>query len=202
MGGRGGSSGVPGQTPTKARDIENMNEAQLNIEIGKAKRSLASATRQRAAASASASASNADMREAFPLGTAGLSRSAANKISGRLSEQSVSIGGKLSAAMEKQQSAEKRIQLLQSAKDRVKGTGKTLKELRQGNSASGKSTMKWSTAQKESYSGGALKPRIIKSGSYEIRGSSVLRVYHNGQQIGTASSLATAKSIAEKHKNR
>lgn len=199
MGGRGGSSGG-GQTPTNARSVENMNAAQLDLEIAKAKREYAAASKQRETISASAFAADADLREAFPLGTAGLSRTQANRMAGRLAEKSASNGRALSAALDRQKTAEKRLDILQNARKQVGSTGKTTKQLQEAPKAKG--TMKWSTAQKESYSGGVLKPRILKSGSFEIRGKSVLRVYANGKHIGTANSLSAAKRIAELYKEK
>lgn len=194
MGGRGAAS----QTATNARSVENMNGAQLDKEIAKTKAEIAAATKQRAAIGSAASAIDADMREAFPLGTAGLDRKAANKIAGKLAERSAAEGKKLSAAIDRQRNAEKRLETLQKARKEVGNSGKTQKQLREAPKAKG--SMKWSTAQKESYSGGVLKPRILKSGNFEIRGKSILKVYHNGNHIGTASSLSAAKQIAEKYK--
>jgi hypothetical protein len=194
MGGRGAES----HTATNARAVENMNGAQLDKEIEKTKAELAAATVQRAAAGAEASAVGADMREAFPLGTAGLDRRSANKIAGNMAERSVSAAKKLAASIDRQHNAEKRLETLQRARKEVGNSGKTQKQLRETPKTKG--TMKWSIAQKESYSGGVLKPRILKSGSFEIRGKSVLKVYHNGSHIGTAATLSAAKQIAERYK--
>lgn len=202
MGTGGGSSGLSagnGQKPTNARFVENMNAAQLDIEIDKTKRKLAAAAKQREAVSSSA-ASDAALREAFPLGTGGFSRAQANKMAGSLAEKSASDGRKLSSAIDNQRTAEKRLDILQNARKQVGNSGKTVKQMSEAPKAKG--TMKWTTAQKESYSGGVLKPRILKSGSYEIRGKNVLKVYVDGKHIGTASSLSAAKLIAERYKKR
>lgn len=196
MGGRGAASNMA----TNARAIENMNGAQLDKEIKKAKAELDAATKQRAALNSEANAIGADMREAFPLGAGGLGRDAANKISGKLAERSAATGKKLSAVIDRQQAAEKRLENLRTARKEVGNSGKTQKQLREAPKT--KTTMKWSTSQKESYSGGVLKPRILKSGNFEIRGKAVLKVYHNGKHIGTASSLSAAKQIAEKYKEK
>ena len=127
MGGRGAAS----QTATNARAVENMNGAQLDKEIAKTKAKLTAATNQRAAAGAAASAIGADMREAFPLGSAGLDRRAANKIAGGMAERSVSAAKKLSEAIDRQKNAEKRLEVLQKARKEVGNSGKTQKQLRE-----------------------------------------------------------------------
>lgn len=193
MGGRGAKA-------TNARLIENMNSAQLTTEIKKTRAALARATEARASAGRQ-SAVESSMQQAFPLGGGGYDRATANKIAGNQAERAVSRGKALEKAMSEQRSAEIRLANLESAAKTVKGTGKTMKQL-QNQSAPTKGTMKWSTVQKEKHTGSSLVPRIIKSGDYEIRGTSVLRVFRNGTQIGTVSSLSAAKALAETDKKR
>ena len=193
MGGRGGSSGISaGEIPTRARDISKMNNAQLDLEISKAEKKIDSLQKQRDALSAGTAEERA-LREAFPLGAAGLNRTDANKLSGRLSEQALNRGKKLDSVIKEQESQKKRLSALKSEKSsRNKSTSQTKTE----------STMTWKTTQKQSYKNGVLQPRIIKSGDFEIRGTSVLRIYQNGKQVGTASTLNAAKELAERLKKK
>lgn len=186
IGGRGGA--------THARNVENMNNAQLNAEIRKAKGKITAAQSARESASAMTARERA-LQEAFPLGAGGFSRTEANRMTGKMAESALSRGVKLETAIKQEQTAKKRLDVLTAEKNRRKSTSSTA-------SVQTSSTMKWKTTQKQSMSGGSLKPRVISSGAYEIRGTSVLRVYHNGVLIGSTSSLQAAKAIAEKHKSR
>lgn len=114
--------------PTKAKFVENMNEAQIDIEISKAQQALTKAKADRAKYGG-LSAEESALREAFPLGTGGLNRRSANRTAARLSESALSRGLKLESAIKAQTEAERKLKELQTAKKRVKGTGKTLKEL-------------------------------------------------------------------------
>ena len=114
--------------PTKAKFVENMNEAQIDIEISKAQQALTKAKADRAKYGG-LSAEESALREAFPLGTGGLNRRSANRTAARLSESALSRGKKLESAIKAQTEAERKLKELQTAKKRVKGTGKTLKEL-------------------------------------------------------------------------
>lgn len=127
MGGRGASSAAVLQNATNAKATENMNEAQLNIEIDKTKKEIEKLKQKRA--SITESAAEKAMQEAFPLGTGGLSEAQANKKAGQLAETALSRSKSLVSTVEKQTSAEKRLDVLEKAKDKIKGTGKTLKEI-------------------------------------------------------------------------
>lgn len=202
MGGRGTASGFPTQTATQATQIENMNEAQLRKEIAKTKGKLTRLQAQRTKLS-KPSATAAAMQQAFPLsaGTASTS-SQLQKFTGKLAAQTLKQATALTKVIDDQNDATKRLNNLQSALTQVKGTGQTLKQIQQAQTAqaaaSNPVTRKWTTVQKQAYSNGSLKPRILKSGEYEIRGTSVLTIWKNGQQIGGAASLSQAKAIVER----
>lgn len=191
--------GRPGAT--HARAIENMNEAQLTREIAKAQRTIDRNQAKIDSIGNAFNAQTANMREQYPLGAGGLSRSQAQKYTGKLSAQAAKQGREMTAAINNRDAAQKRLSSLQKAQKQVKGTGKTVAQLQSQATQStprGKG-MKWTTAQKETYSGGTLRPRILKSGAYEIRGRSIMRVYKNGVEIGRATKLADAKAIAERN---
>lgn len=204
MGGRGSSN--PGMKATNARDINNMNEAQIDKEIKKAERQLQSAKRQYEK-NIGESASSQAMRGAFPLGAGGLTKGDAERYVSKVSKRELTRSKNVVEASQKMEDAQKRIERLQAAKTKIKGTNKTVsqleKEKAEQRSKSTQTTMKWSTTQKsERTANGGLKPRIIKSGDYEIRGSSILRVTYSGKEIGVASNLKAAKELAENHKKR
>ena len=186
---------------TNARAIENMNETQLAREISKTQRAIDRSQSKIDAIVGRSQAEDAAMREAFPLGAGGMTKGQAQAYAGKLSERSARQGRELSKAIDDRDSAQKRLANLQKAQKQVKGTGKTQSQLQKeaAQKKTGESTLKWTTAQKEVYSGGSLKPRILKSGPYEIRGKSLMRVFKNGIEIGRTTSLAEAKAIAERH---
>lgn len=200
-----GSSGanVAFQRPTNARDIGNMNEAQIDREIAKQQRIIASAQNSRAKYS-SQTAEERALQEQYPLGSGGLSRSAAERLSGRLGDQALNRGRNLEQAIQRQNTAENRLEQLRDAKNEIHNTGMTRNEMREAQRVGSReqSTMTWKTTQKQERVGASLKPRVISSGNYEIRGTSILRVYRDGKQIGTASKLADAKDIAERDRRR
>ena len=185
---------------THARAIENMNETQLAREISSAQKKIDSAQNKINQITGKASAQDAAMREAFPLGAGGLSSSQAQKYAGRLSENAAKQGRELTKAVNARDSAQKRLDTLKNAQKRVKGTGKTLKEVGKAESNAPKSTMKWKTTQKEQRIGSSLQPRVMQSGDFQIVGKGFMRVYKNGAEIGRATSLSAAKAIAERNK--
>lgn len=113
MGGRGS---IGGQAPTHARDIENMNEAQI-------KRELASAKRRYKAAKAVISASRG---EDAP-DTAQINQNAVQSRAARDASVKAYVNeqGKLAKAYQTEQEMKKRIIELNHAQRTVNGTGKT-----------------------------------------------------------------------------
>lgn len=114
--------------PTKAKFVENMNEAQIDIEISKAQQALTKAKADRKKYGAKTSTEQA-LQDTSPLGASWSNFGQARRETSKMSESALSRGLKLESAIKKQESAERRLKELQSAKKRVKGTGKTLKEL-------------------------------------------------------------------------
>ena len=189
------------QKATRARAIENMNEAQLNSEIAKttATRDRLRQTKEQTMNSLSSSMQR--MHTETPLGFGKQDRSkTVNNYVSRERNKFLQSGKKLSETEDKLSAAEKRLSNLQRALNDVKGTGQTQREKQEQPQKIAPKTMKWATTQKGEYSGGGYKPQIIKSGDYEIHGSSgYYRVYHNGKQLSTVSKLSEAKNFAENH---
>lgn len=217
MGGRGsasgkqsGKGGQPKQTPTKALQVENMNEAQIDLETRKAQRALSRVEAQIGKLSG-ASQEERDLRDAFPLGTGGLSGAAAQRQAGKLAERARVNAGKLSDAINKRESLQRQLDRLQSAKKDVAGTGKTQSQIREERKAAEikntAATLKWKTASKGGWVNGGYASKVIQAGNYEIHGSSSFyRVYvghgRDAKQIWQSSKLSEAKAYAEKHKKR
>lgn len=199
-----GSSGVGAQKATNARDIANMNEAQIKKEIKKAESQLAS-VQSRIKNATRESGEERALREAFPLGPGGLSRTEAQRQAGRLAERALSRSKRIEADIERRDSLKIRLDLLNRAKNDIAGTGKTQKILNDERKAreikSVGSSMKWSTTNKGGYSNGGYTPKTIQSGDFKITGSSGrYTVFEKGQRIASASKLSEAKAIAERRK--
>ena len=184
---------------TNARAIENMNETQLAREISKTQNTIDREQNKINSIVGQSQAEDFAMRGAFPLGAGGMSTAQANKYVGKLSEQSAKRGRELSKAIDNRDSAQKRLNNLKNAQKKVKGTGKTLSQLQSESKPKPTGNMKWKTVQKSERTSTGFKPRIIRSGAYEIRGNSILNVFKDGVQIGRASSLSEAKAIAERN---
>lgn len=206
MGGGGSSSKASsakaGGSATNARNIENMNEAQLDNEIARTKskiQSLESSMRQNLAQSGYSQA----MQEAFPIGAGGDGWSRAGRA--RQEKERTSSLKKAAAFVkerDQKKSAEKRLSELQKAKKQVSSTGKTQSQLsKAAKTAAAKSSdaLKWKTTNKGGYtSDGGYASREISAGNYKIRGSSgFFRVYDGSKQIGGAQKLSDAKALVE-----
>ena len=142
------------------------------------------------------------MREAFPLGTGGLERSAAERLAGRLAEQQASKGRQLTNIINEQEGLLKRRQSMERARNEVKGTGKTQSELRAekaAQQAAQASNRKWKTVSQAERTGSSYKPKVIASGDYQIRGTTV---FYKGQSVGTFGNLKSAKAAVELHARR
>lgn len=189
------------QKATKARAIENMNEAQLNSEIAKATAARDRLQRTKEQTMNSLSSTMRDSHNNTPLGFGSQDRSkTVNRYIDRERNKFLQAGKKLSETDDELRSTEKRLANLQRALNEVKGTGQTQREKQEQPQKIAPKTMKWATSQKGGYSGGGYKPQIIKSGDYEIHGTSgYYRVFHNGKQISTVSKLIDAKNFAENH---
>lgn len=175
-----GSSARAGGTATKVRNIENMNEAQLNKEIARTKKKIGSYDK---------AMFESQKRTKFER-------------MDRVVDKAVSF----TSAYDKKQSAQNRLSELQKAKKQVSGTGKTQSELAakakntaKKNALKSSDSLKWKTTNKGGYTAdGGYMSKEISAGSYKIRGSSgVFRIYDGSKQIGGASKLSDAKAFVE-----
>ena len=175
-----GSSARAGEVATNVRNIENMNEAQLNKEISRTKKKIGSYDK---------AMSESQKRTQFER-------------MDRVVDKAVSF----TSAYDKKQSAQNRLSELQKAKKQVSGTGKTQSELAakakntaKKNALKSSESLKWKTTNKGGYTAdGGYMSKEISAGSYKIRGSSgVFRIYDGSKQIGGASKLSDAKAFVE-----
>lgn len=120
-----GSLSASKQVPTKATAIENMNEAQIDIEIRRRNRSLGLAQSAMARYGTPSQYQQA-MLASFPLGAGGSGWTQA-RIDQRNRDivQSVENARKFTEAYDRAQSLQRQIENLQNAKKDIAGTGKT-----------------------------------------------------------------------------
>ena len=209
MGSRGASSGkgkgkaTASQKATNARDIENMNEAQLDKEIEKTQRIIDFHNTVMENNSLDTAETRA-MREAFPLGV-GMTTAAQQRKQAQVNERDAKKAAAYTEALDAKKAAETRMQTLQDAKKKVQGTGKTQKQIREDKVKkaveSTPKTLSWKTTQKGGWSNGGYAPKIIKAGNIEIHGSGGLyTVFKDGKQVGRTDKLSKAKAWAERNK--
>lgn len=174
------SSARAGGTATNVRNIENMNEAQLNKEIARTKKKIGSYDK---------AMSESQKRTQFER-------------MDRVVDKAVSY----TSAYDKKQSAQSRLSKLQKAKKQVSGTGKTQSELAakakntaKKNALKSGDALKWKTTNKGGYTAdGGYMSREISAGGFKIRGSSgYFDVYDGSRRIGGASKLSDAKAFVE-----
>lgn len=193
---------LSGQVATNARNVENMNEAQLDKEISKLQDKIknldASMSRNLEESGYSKS-----MREAFPLSSGGDGWSKAGR-SRQEKERTASMkkAKNYVDARAQKETAAKKLSELQKAKKQVSGTGKTQSELvAKAKSAAVKSSdaLKWKTTNKGGYTAdGGYMSKEISAGGFKIRGSSgVFSIYDGSKRIGGASKLSDAKAFVE-----
>lgn len=206
MGGGGSksksSSAKAGGTATKARNVENMNEAQLDKEIQKLQGKIQNLDASMSKNLEENGYSKA-MRDAFPLSSGGAGWSTAGKTrQERERTASLKKAKNYVDARTQKEAAAKKLSVLQKAKKQVSGTGKTQIQLsKSAKAAATKSgnTLKWKTTNKGGYTAdGGYMSKEISAGRYKIRGSSgVFRIYDGSKQIGGASKLSDAKAFVE-----
>ena len=194
---------------TNARSIDNMNEAQLDKEIEKTKAVINRADKTMDNNDIVNTQEAKAMQEAFPLGVGGDGWSEQRK---RARDKGLERDAKkakaFTEAYSQKESAETRLKALEKAKEKVKGTDKTLSEIksqevkRQVDST--KATLTWKTTQKGGWtSSGGYAPKIIKAGNIEIHGSSGLyTIFRDGVRVGSTDKLSTAKAFAERIKKK
>lgn len=201
-----GSSARAGGTATKVRNIENMNEAQLDKEISKLQDKIQNLDASMSKNLEESGYSKA-MRDAFPLSPGGAGWSTAGKtIQERERTESLKKAKNYVDARTQKEAAAKKLSVLQKAKKQVSGTGKTQSELAakakntaKKNALKSSDSLKWKTTNKGGYTAdGGYMSKEISAGSYKIRGSSgVFRIYDGSKQIGGASKLSDAKAFVE-----
>ena len=207
MGSRGAGSGrgasASQQKATNARDIENMNEAQLNKEIAKTQRTidkLDSVMKKNSLDSAESRA----MREAFPLGV-GMRTAAQQRKQAAINERDVQKAKAYTDALDSKKAAETHLKALQDAKKQIAGTGKTQKQIREEKAkkavANTPKTLKWKTTQKGGWVNGGFAPKIMKAGNVEIHSfGGIYELWKDGKQVGRTDKLSKAKAAAERLK--
>lgn len=197
-----GSSARAGEVATNARNIENMNEAQLNKEISKLQDKIQNLDASMSRNLEESGYSKA-MRDAFPLSSGGAGWSTAGKTrQERERTASLKKAKNYVDARTQKESAAKKLSVLQKAKKQVSGTGKTQSQLSKSAKAAvtkSGNALKWKTTNKGGYTAdGGYMSKEISAGSYKIRGSSgVFRIYDGSKQIGGASKLSDAKAFVE-----
>lgn len=211
MGGRGSSSGKAGggggggikaeqntttQQATNAKAIENMNEAQLDNEIAKQQKIIASADK------VMGNTPKSENIGVIPLGQVTRGKTQAQK--DKIIERSTNQAKKFTEAYDKKKMAETTLKNLQKAKKEISGTGKTQKQINSERTKkavkSAPKALKWETTTKGGYTAnGGYQPKIIKAGNFEIHGTNgYYTVYRNGKQVGSVNKLSTAKALAER----
>ena len=105
----GGGAGIGKQTPTKARDIENMNEAQIDVEFRSTSADIARAEKAMGKNDITNTSDARAMREAFPLGVGGDGWSEEKKrAKARGLERDAVMAKKYTDAYSQKEAAEKR----------------------------------------------------------------------------------------------
>lgn len=180
--------------PTHARQIEDMNELQLEREIAKLERWTEGSRKEVARRSNTQSMRFFDdIAENFPGGVGG---SAVDAKYRRMQERFDSDMGKLIEAREKLDSRTERLERMKDAYDKVKGTGKTLRTVATATASKGNG--KWAKTTISIY-GETVKGE--RMGDYVVaKPFYTYNIYdaRTGKQIKTFKSKKAAKEYAEK----
>ena len=202
MGGRGSSSATSkvgstnAQQPTKAKSIENMNEAQLRQEIEKTENRL---QRQKAKYGEYIGDTEFGKRiaESFPMGV-GIATGRNRTNIERDISRSVDRAVKATEIHKDIESNESRLKELNKALQQVAGTGKTISQIRQEAErklVSATPTMKWTRSTEENMN----KYTVYSSGEYMIRYmEGTAFIYKGNEQLGHMQGLAKAKAYVER----
>lgn len=198
---------IGAQKATNARTIDNMNEAQLDKEIARQEAIIKRAESRMKKTDITGTASAKAMQNAFPLGVGGDGWSAARRRAQLKSiERDTRRAAEFSQAREDKKNAEATLKSLTDAKKEIKGTGKTLSQIREERVkqavANTQSTLKWKTTQKGGYTAnGGYQPKVIQAGKFEIHGSEgYYTIYKDGKRVGSTDKLSKAKAYAERNK--
>lgn len=191
------------QIPTRAVQIENMNEAQLEQEIAKSDRKLLLLKKT--------------MIDILVDKTPDVGLITLNQINGyndknknseeakRKSDKQITSTVNKAVAYTKAKAVydaeKKRNKALNEALNTVKGTGKTAKQIKDEKLAkiAKNSTMKWEKSTQKGQFGNVT---IRKSGAYEIRTGAMSHIYKNGERIGITNKLKDAIAFVELHNKR
>lgn len=198
---RGGKIGAGGsgkaaeaQKPTHARQIEDMNEAQLEKEIRKLERWTEGSRKEVERRSNTQSMQFfEDINQAFPGGVGG---SAINAKYRRMQEKWNNDMGKLVEAREKYSNRSERLQKMKDAYDKIKGTGKTLRTV--ATATASKGSGKWEKTTIKIYGNDVKGSRM---GDYVVaKPFFTYNLYdaRTGKQIRTFKSKKAAQEYAEK----
>lgn len=180
--------------PTHARQIEDMNELQLEREIKKLERWTEGSRKEveRRSNTQSMRFFN-DISENFNGGVGG---SAVNAKYRRMQDRYDSDMGKLAEAREKYSNRSERLEKMKNAYDKVKGTGKTLRTI--ATATASKGSGKWDkttfTTLGKTVNGYKMGDYIVAKPFYTYN----LYDARTGKQIRTFKSQKAAKKYAEK----
>lgn len=209
MGGRGSSSGKAGGRarsgsetgmntqnlkPTHARQIEDMNELQLEREIAKLER-WAEGSRKEVERRSNTQSMQFfdDISKNFSGGVGG---SAVNAKYRRMQDKWFNDMGKLSEAQEKYKNRSERLDKMKDAYKKIKGTGKTLRTV--ATATASKGSGKWEKTTIKIYGDPVKGERM---GDYVVaKPFYTYNIYdaRTGKQIKTFKSKKAAKEYAEK----
>lgn len=191
----------PKQEPTKAKRLENMNEAQVDLEIAQEQKIIESAQKIMDKNSTE-SAYMRGMREQFPTGVGGSGWSnAAIKRHQRAVDADMNRINRYTEAANRKQAAEQRLLSLEKIKNQIKGTGKTQKQIREEKVKNAvNKTMQNSTIKWERYTDSTAYGKVVvrKAGGYKIRttdGTSF--IYKGDEQLGSTSTVKKAMAYVE-----
>lgn len=190
----GGATGKEPLKPTHARQIEDMNELQLEREIRKLERWTEGSRKEVARLSNTQSMRFFnDVNEQFPGGVGG---SAINDKYRRMQDKWFDDMGKLNEAQEKYKNRSERLDKMKDAYKKVKGTGKTLRTV--ATATASKGSGKWEKTTIKIYGDPVKGERM---GDYVVaKPFFTYNLYDSrtGKQIKTFKSKKAAKEYAEK----
>ena len=193
-----------GQTPTKAIQIENMNEAQLKREIAKSNKKL-ERLQKTMNANLGGNTPNVGLIPLNQLNGYNYKTKNSAEARRKADKQMTSTVNKAVAqtkAKTEYDAEKKHNDALNKALNTVKGTGKTINQIKDEKLANvaKNSTIKWEKSTQKGQFGNVT---VRKSGDFEIRttgGTSF--IYKNGKQIGMTNKLKDATAFVELYKKR
>ena len=201
---KSGGKDVVGQTPTKAIQVENMNEAQLKQEIAKSNKKL-ERLQKTMNANLGGNTPNVGLIPLNQLNgyndktknSAEARRKADKQMTSTVNKAVAYTKAKTEYDVEK-----KHNDALNKALNTVKGTGKTTKQIKDEKltNIAKNSTIKWEKSTQKGQFGNIT---VRKSGDFEIHttgGTSF--IYKNSKQIGMTNKVKDATAFVELYKKR